>query len=94
MEQLNKIFKALSVPAEWPASLTDLPLIKSIGLLPTPTKELLDRFAFLEVTGLRMLTSLLNYDPEQRWTASRALESPYFVEKPFPTPESEMRRFA
>jgi cell division cycle 2-like protein len=93
MEQLNKIFKALGVPSEWPASLKDLALLKSIGLLPTPTKELLDRFSFLEVKGLRMLTSLLNYDPEQRWTASRALESNYFHEKPLPTPESEMRRF-
>ncbi|GAX14881.1 cyclin-dependent kinase 10 [Fistulifera solaris] len=93
MEQINKIFKALGVPSEWPASLKDLLLTTSIGLLPTPTKELLDRFAFLQVTGLRMLTSLLNYEPEQRWTASRALESPYFLDKPFPTPESEMRRF-
>ena len=93
MEQLNRIFKALGVPSEWPASLKHLPLIKAIELVPSQTRELLDRFPFLNVTGLRLLTSLLNYDPEQRWTASEAVQSPYFQEKPLPTPGTEMKRF-
>lgn len=94
MEQLNKIFKALGVPSEWPISLRDLPMLNAIELAPSQTRALLDRFPFLNVTGLRMLTSLLNYDPDERWTANEALQSSYFQEKPLPTPGSEMKRFA
>lgn len=91
---MNKVFKALGVPNEWPASMKDLPLIGAIELPQSQPMKLLDRFAFLNMAGLRMLTSLLNYDSEKRWTASEALKSPYFQEKPEPTPTSKMRRFS
>jgi serine/threonine protein kinase len=101
LDQIQKIFACLGVPTalEWP-SFSELPLVRD-GLIQellssTPrsrSSTLLDDFSFLGGTGLRLLTSLLQYDPEKRWSASRALESTYFKEEPLPTPVDRMPRF-
>jgi serine/threonine protein kinase len=41
--------------------------------------ELWDRFGYLSDEGLTILTKLLEYDPQERWTAQQALESAYFT---------------
>mmetsp|Transcript_1108 Transcript_1108/g.2576 ORF Transcript_1108/g.2576 Transcript_1108/m.2576 type:complete len:426 (-) Transcript_1108:359-1636(-) len=88
MDQITKMFKLLRPPdaRSWP-DLADMPLIKSgTVLLPQRAQPmgLLDRFGDLSSSGIRLLSSLLRYDRKTRWTAKRALESEYFVERPVP----------
>ena len=88
MDQITKMFKLLRPPdaRSWP-ELTEMPLIKSGAvLLPQRAQPmgLLDRFGDLSSSGIRLLSSLLRYDRKTRWTAKRALESEYFVERPLP----------
>ena len=100
MDQIHKIFECLGVPtaSEWP-SFADLPLVRDGSIQPllneksSGPKSLLDDFAFLGSTGLRLLASLLHFDPSQRWSVDRSLESPYFREEPLPTPVERMPRF-
>jgi cyclin-dependent kinase 10 len=47
--------------------------------------ELWDCLDFLSVDGLSLATGLLDYDPTQRWTASQALQSPFFQQEPYPS---------
>jgi serine/threonine protein kinase len=54
--------------------------------------ELWDRFGYLSNEGLTILTKLLEYDPQERWTAQQALESAYFSTEPLPA--VKMPRFA
>ena len=102
MDQIHKMFECLGVPTtqEWP-SFADLPLVRDgaiqqlLNEKPTSShrKSLLDDFAFLGSAGLRLLASLLRYDPSQRSSVACALESPYFREDPLPTPVERMPRF-
>jgi serine/threonine protein kinase len=45
---------------------------------------LLDRFQYLSAEGLSLLTKLLDYNPDTRWSAQQALASSYFQQEPFP----------
>jgi serine/threonine protein kinase len=47
-------------------------------------QPLLDRFQYLSAEGLSLLTKLLDYNPDTRWSAQQALASSYFQQEPFP----------
>ena len=93
--QISQIFHGLGPPRDWP-EFDELPLIRD-GLVVPPKQKtntwLLDQLEPLRVDGLRLLTSLLRYNPKRRWTASGALASPYFHEKPLPLDLDRMPRF-
>ena len=57
------------------------------------SRSILDEFSFLSASGLRLLLSLLAYNPDKRWSAETATKSPYFSEDPLPTPVDQMPRF-
>jgi cyclin-dependent kinase 10 len=55
--------------------------------------RILNRMPSLSEACRQLLTSLLQWDPELRWTSDQALRSPYFQELPMPLLESQMPRF-
>lgn len=61
-------------------------LFDSFGHIKQDTKvdDLLDTFSNLSTEGLTLLTNLLRYDPKERWTAEKALDSDYFTVEPLP----------
>ena len=60
-----------------------------------PSNQNLRRLPYdpISVDGIRLLTSLLRYDPQRRWTASQALQATYFRTEPLPTPVTQMPCF-
>lgn len=97
-DQLNRMFHTLGVPddLEWP-DLPAMPLLQD-GTIRLPDRQiflntLLDTFAFLSTEGLRLLCTLLRYDPNRRGTARQALTSHYFSDLPLPTTEADMPKF-
>jgi cyclin-dependent kinase 10 len=98
LDQIDKVFRCMGVPAatEWP-EFRNLPLVRD-GSIELPhrsscRRSLLDTFGYLSDVGLQLLTSLVQYEPTKRWTAAKALQSPYFQEAPRPTPSRDMPRF-
>eukprot|EP00578_Thalassiosira_sp_NH16_P001114 CAMPEP_0181138886 /NCGR_PEP_ID=MMETSP1071-20121207/34486_1 /TAXON_ID=35127 /ORGANISM="Thalassiosira sp., Strain NH16" /LENGTH=433 /DNA_ID=CAMNT_0023225753 /DNA_START=113 /DNA_END=1414 /DNA_ORIENTATION=- len=105
MDQLQKMFDFLGPPStdDWPG-LKDLPLLKS-GTIEIPKRwhmqrnndggrHVLDIFRdWKDPRGLELLTGLLKYDPDARWTADEALAADYFRTMPAPTPLSLMPTF-
>jgi serine/threonine protein kinase len=96
MDQIFKVFRLLGNPtvSAWPA-LIEMPLIQNgtVELPPSTPSRLLDRFSHLSVSGLSLLSILVNYDHEKRGTAATALQSRYFSELPSMTPPELMPRF-
>ena len=87
MEQLQKMFDLLGPPNvdEWPG-LTELPILKQ-GQIELPKrwhlqnngKHLLDIFRNWDCpSGIKLLMSLLKYNPGMRLTAKEALSADYF----------------
>lgn len=110
-KQINKIFTTLGVPKVnlWPAVVT-MPAVQNgdIDLSVTSSTTtgggitslsssatLLDTFSYLSSSGLILMTNLLHYNNEKRWTAAQALQSKFFSssESPVPTIPSEMPKF-
>jgi len=60
--------------------------------VPSATK-LLDKFGGLSASGIELLLGLLRYDPNQRWSASKAKSSGFFQESPKPVHVEFMPRF-
>ncbi|EMD41778.1 hypothetical protein CERSUDRAFT_120728 [Gelatoporia subvermispora B] len=85
IELLSMIFKLLGPPtaASWPNFQT-LPLAKTITLPPQQPPQLRQKFPYLTSAGLDLLSRLLTYDPENRISATEALQHPYFNESPYP----------
>ena len=54
--------------------------------------SLWDRFDYLSAEGLTLLTRLLEYDPNERWTATQALKSQFFTSSPSPVEDRCMPR--
>jgi serine/threonine protein kinase len=95
-EQLEKIVQVVGLPNlhDWPG-LQEMPLVRD-GAVQFPARSkrtLLDDFCHLSIHGLRLLSSLLLYNPDKRWTAHQALESSYFDEEPLPTRPCDMPQF-
>ncbi|KAI0307974.1 Pkinase-domain-containing protein [Multifurca ochricompacta] len=79
IELISMIFKLLGPPTNdlW-LEYSSLPLAKTI-VLPSPQPhQFRQKFPFLTVAGIDLLSSLLTYDPERRITADEALQHPYF----------------
>ncbi|KAH9064057.1 Pkinase-domain-containing protein [Lactarius vividus] len=85
IELLSMIFKLLGSPTNdlWPEYST-LPLAKSITLPSPQPHQFRQKFPFLTIAGIDLLSSLLTYDPERRISADEALQHPYFSETPAP----------
>lgn len=88
INQLEVIYKDLGTPNEidWPglATLPWYELVKPKHELPSAFDT---RFGgYLSVEGKKVALGLLNFDPEKRWTAQRALDSDFFSEEE-PLPE-------
>ena len=79
IELISMIFKLLGPPANdsWP-EYSSLPLAKSITLPPPQPHQFRQKFPYLTVAGIDLLSSLLTYDPESRISADEALQHPYF----------------
>mmetsp|Transcript_37991 Transcript_37991/g.79584 ORF Transcript_37991/g.79584 Transcript_37991/m.79584 type:complete len:236 (+) Transcript_37991:1060-1767(+) len=102
MDQLQKMFDFLGPPNvdDWP-ELKEFPIIKD-GAVEIPKRyhmrndggHLLDVFRDWRCPpGIKLLTSLLKYNPALRWSAEEALASDYFSTLPVPTPLSLMPTF-
>ncbi|KAL5518749.1 hypothetical protein ACEPAH_432 [Sanghuangporus vaninii] len=85
MEQLSLIFKLLGPPTQlsWPGY-AGLPLSKSLSLPIAHAPQFRQRFTYMTVAGIDLLSRLLTYDPDKRITAEEALQHPYFSESPPP----------
>ncbi|KAI9445036.1 Pkinase-domain-containing protein [Lactarius indigo] len=85
IELLSMIFKLLGSPTNdsWPEYST-LPLAKSLTLPSPQPHQFRQKFPFLTIAGIDLLSSLLTYDPERRISADEALQHPYFSETPAP----------
>jgi serine/threonine protein kinase len=86
MDQISKMTDCLGLPPKR--------LYSSARRLVSPSNahnDLWDRFTNLPTESLTLLTKLLEYDPQQRYTAQEALDCDYFTSKP--PPAKEMPRF-
>lgn len=85
IEMISMIFKLLGPPTQhsWP-DYQDLPLTKTLSLPSPQPHQFRQKFPHLTASGLDLLMSLLSYDPENRDSATSALEHPYFTESPLP----------
>ncbi|KAH9982650.1 Pkinase-domain-containing protein [Lactifluus volemus] len=85
IELLSCIFKLLGPPTNdsWP-EYSSLPLAKTISLPSPQPHQFRQKFPYLTVAGIDLLSSLLTYDPERRISAEEALQHPYFSETPAP----------
>lgn len=88
VDQLSKIFASLGTPTKdnWP-DFRSLPNAKALQpLLSSTTKQPPTQlnFPYLTQSGLRLLTSLLSFNPAARPTAAEILQHPYFKEDPRP----------
>jgi cell division cycle 2-like protein len=73
------IFKLLGPPTNdsWP-EYSSLPLAKTITPPSPQPHQFRQKFPFLTIAGIDLLSSLLTYDPERRISAEEALQHPYF----------------
>lgn len=80
LDLLSMIFKLLGPPTPytWPG-FSDLPLAKNLSLPASHPPNLRQRFPHLSSAGIDLLTGLLQYDPENRFTAEAAMKHPYFT---------------
>jgi serine/threonine protein kinase len=96
LDQISEVYQLLGSPNEkiWPGY-SQLPLLSKaeVKLPEYPYSNLAATFPDLSDNGLDLMSRLLTYDPSKRITAAKAMEHPYFVEKPFPTPISDFPKF-
>ncbi|XP_063221761.1 cyclin-dependent kinase 7 isoform X2 [Bacillus rossius redtenbacheri] len=89
LDQLTHIFQALGTPTEgsWPG-VTGLPDFIQFKMFPgTPLRHI---FTAASDDLLDMIASMLSIMPLDRCTCQQALEMPYFSNKPYPTPGSQL----
>lgn len=79
IELISMIFKLLGPPTNdsWP-EYSSLPLAKTITPPSPQPHQLRQKFPFLTIAGIDLLSSMLTYDPERRISAEEALQHPYF----------------
>jgi len=87
VDELNRIFKLLGTPSEkvWPGY-KELPGVQKMKFVDYPISHLRDKFPdkMLSEQGLKMLKSLLEYDPKKRVVCETAMRAEYFREDPRP----------
>lgn len=95
LNQLELIFKLLGKPTPKIAPTREWAHYEQLtAQLPDYRYNTLrDEFASLSDQGVDLLSRLLTYDPSKRITAEKALEHPYFREKPLPKEPSMMPTF-
>jgi cyclin-dependent kinase 7 len=89
LDQLCKIYSVTGIPTkeEWP-NITDLPdfiEIKECGKI-----ELNTIFTAASGALIQLIGSCLRLNPNNRWTATEALQSVYFQEAPYPCDDTEL----
>jgi cyclin-dependent kinase 7 len=57
----------------------------------TPAIPLKQMFSAASDDAIDLLSRMLKYDPNQRVTASEALQHPYFTAAPLPTPPNRLQ---
>lgn len=79
IELISMIFKLLGPPTSdsWP-EYSSLPLAKTMTPPSPQPHQFRQKFPFLTIAGIDLLSSLLTYDPERRISAEEALQHPYF----------------
>lgn len=84
LDQLDKIFNVVGTPTEenWP-NVNCLP--SYIVFQPRPPKPLISFFSAAPDDLIDLLGMLLNIDPLKRCTATEALQTTYFTNKPSPS---------
>ncbi|CAB3404829.1 unnamed protein product [Caenorhabditis bovis] len=97
IEQLKKIFLELGTPSEkiWPG-VKELDGWKSLTFENYPYNQLRKKFLagrLLNDTGFKLLMRFLTYDPNERITATDALDHDWFRENPLPVPPEEFPTF-
>lgn len=88
IDQISLVFEWIGVPP----NAGDYPLVKD-GKITVPDKSqrrLLDTFSYLSNSGLQLMASMFELDPQKRVTASHALQSKFFEESPAPRPIEKM----
>lgn len=84
IQQLELIIEVLGTPNEqiW-EGFSGLPVLKNVILKHQPYNNIKQIYSWLSASGLQILNQLFMYDPKKRITASQALRSAYFKEKPY-----------
>lgn len=108
MEQIQQIHEQIGIPEHYPGrkkitipASTNNPeddfmesFLDSLPPIRRKFRVLTEQFGFLSDAGCQLFTSLLQVEPEYRWTAGQALRSPYLTtESPQSIPEHQMPRF-
>ncbi|KAL3366287.1 hypothetical protein AABB24_011113 [Solanum stoloniferum] len=84
VEQMHKIFKLCGSPSEEYWSKSKLPLATSFKQQNPYKRGIADTFKDLPPTALALVDTLLSIEPENRGTASSALNSEFFKANPLP----------
>lgn len=97
--QLSEIFALLGTPTmeTWPSFKT-LPNSKALHPILSKSGQQASRlnssrYPYLTKAGLRLLTSMLSLNPDDRPSASEILSHPYFKEDPRPKPKEMFPTF-
>jgi len=89
IDTIFKIFQKLGTPTteQWPG-LADLPDFKPTfpQFQPQGWENIRNTQAQLGPVGIDLLEKVMAYDPQQRCSARRALQHPYFADVELPTP--------
>lgn len=96
LDQIHEVFDCVGLPNPKCKFFSNLPLIQNeeVKLPNKSRRKLLDLLGnLLSRSGLEMVHSLLQYEPDLRWSAAKCLESTYFRDPPLPTEPRDMPHF-
>ncbi len=62
-----------------------------VAFTKTPAIPLKQMFSAASDDAIDLLSKMLKYDPNQRPTATEALQHPYFSSAPLPTPPNKLQ---
>ncbi|MCH99048.1 putative serine/threonine-protein kinase, partial [Trifolium medium] len=93
VEQMHKIFKLCGSPSEEYWQRKKLPYATSFKPQNAYKRQLADTFKDFPSTALELVDRLLSMEPEQRGTATSALQSEFFTTDPLPCDPSRLPKF-
>ncbi|GMH21993.1 hypothetical protein Nepgr_023836 [Nepenthes gracilis] len=93
VEQLHKIFKLCGSPSEEYWKKSRLPHATVFKPQHPYRRVVLETFKDFPPSALTLLNALLAVEPEQRGTASMALQSEFFTTEPFPCDPSTLPKY-